>query len=118
MVNALFVMIVFLLQLNKDNIHVKWPLGVKTNITYDEKTQEVTKSGTSYTQSGTYYAVCVPMVSLQVQFFNFSIFFCFFLFIFFCAHQITRQNENLHIDSKMFPRKSMKIRKSYSITKR
>ncbi|ETN60018.1 chitin synthase [Anopheles darlingi] len=40
MINALFVLIVFLLQLNKDNIHVKWPLGVKTNITYDEATQE------------------------------------------------------------------------------
>lgn len=43
MINALFVLIVFLLQLNKDNIHVKWPLGVKTNITYDEATQEVTR---------------------------------------------------------------------------
>lgn len=42
MVNALFVLIVFLLQLNKDSLHVKWPLGVKTNITYDEVTQEVT----------------------------------------------------------------------------
>ncbi|XP_037922524.1 chitin synthase chs-2 isoform X1 [Hermetia illucens] len=41
MINALFVLIVFLLQLNKDNIHVKWPFGVKTNITYDEATQEV-----------------------------------------------------------------------------
>ncbi|XP_061707235.1 chitin synthase chs-2 isoform X1 [Cydia pomonella] len=41
MVNALFVLIVFLLQLNKDNLHFKWPLGVKTNITYDEVTQEV-----------------------------------------------------------------------------
>nr|QHN12653.3 chitin synthase A [Chilo partellus] len=41
MVNALFVLIVFLLQLNKDNIHIKWPFGVKTNITYDEVTQEV-----------------------------------------------------------------------------
>lgn len=41
MINALFVLIVFLLQLNKDSIHVKWPLGVKTNITYDETTQEV-----------------------------------------------------------------------------
>lgn len=45
MINALFVLIVFLLQLNKDNIHVKWPLGVKTNITYDEATQEVTPTG-------------------------------------------------------------------------
>lgn len=41
MINALFVMIVFLLQLNKDNLHVKWPFGVKTNITYDDTTQEV-----------------------------------------------------------------------------
>uniref|UniRef100_A0A336MER8 chitin synthase n=1 Tax=Culicoides sonorensis TaxID=179676 RepID=A0A336MER8_CULSO len=41
MFNALFVLIVFLLQLNKDKIHVNWPLGIKTNITYDEITQEV-----------------------------------------------------------------------------
>nr|NP_001296068.1 uncharacterized LOC105380296 [Plutella xylostella]API61825.1 chitin synthase 1 [Plutella xylostella]API61826.1 chitin synthase 1 [Plutella xylostella]BAF47974.1 chitin synthase 1 [Plutella xylostella] len=41
MINALFVLIVFLLQLNKDNLHIKWPFGVKTNITYDEVTQEV-----------------------------------------------------------------------------
>ncbi|XP_015109436.1 chitin synthase chs-2 isoform X1 [Diachasma alloeum] len=41
MLNALFVLIVFLLQLNKDLLHVKWPFGIKTNITYDESTQEV-----------------------------------------------------------------------------
>lgn len=41
MFNALFVLVVFLLQLNKDQIHVKWPLGVKTNITYNEETSEV-----------------------------------------------------------------------------
>lgn len=41
MINALFVLIVFLLQLNKDNLHFKWPFGVKTNITVDEATQEV-----------------------------------------------------------------------------
>ncbi|CAB0029536.1 unnamed protein product [Trichogramma brassicae] len=39
--NALFVLIVFLLQLNKDQLHVKWPFGIKTNITYDSTTQEV-----------------------------------------------------------------------------
>lgn len=47
MVNALFVLIVFLLQLNKDNLHFKWPFGVKTNITYDEVTQEVTWESTT-----------------------------------------------------------------------
>lgn len=41
MMNALFVLIVFLLQLNKDLLHVKWPFGIKTNITYDDFTQEV-----------------------------------------------------------------------------
>ncbi|XP_066155145.1 chitin synthase chs-2 isoform X2 [Euwallacea fornicatus] len=41
MFNALFVLVVFLLQLNKDQIHVKWPLGVRTNITYVEETSEV-----------------------------------------------------------------------------
>ncbi|XP_076291294.1 hyaluronan synthase-like protein kkv isoform X1 [Lasioglossum baleicum] len=41
MLNALFVLIVFLLQLNKDLLHVKWPFGIKTNITYDGNTQEV-----------------------------------------------------------------------------
>ncbi|XP_077301033.1 hyaluronan synthase-like protein kkv isoform X2 [Arctopsyche grandis] len=41
MLNALFVLIVFLLQLNKDLLHIKWPFGIKTNITYDESSQEV-----------------------------------------------------------------------------
>lgn len=42
MINALFVLIVFLLTLKKDYLHIKWPFGVKTNITYDESSQEVT----------------------------------------------------------------------------
>ena len=41
MCNALFILIVFLLQLNKDNIHVDWPLGVKYNITLIEETGQV-----------------------------------------------------------------------------
>ncbi|XP_034174896.2 hyaluronan synthase-like protein kkv isoform X6 [Osmia lignaria lignaria] len=41
MFNALFVLIVFLLQLNKDQLHVIWPLGVKTNVTFIEETSEV-----------------------------------------------------------------------------
>ena len=40
MFNALFILIVFLLQLNKGALHVDWPLGVKTNITYIEETSE------------------------------------------------------------------------------
>lgn len=41
MINALFVLIVFLLQLNKDSLHVKWPISARVNVTYDEVTQEV-----------------------------------------------------------------------------
>ncbi|GLG95121.1 Chitin synthase 1 variant A [Gryllus bimaculatus] len=40
MLNALFVLIVFLLQLSKDKIHIKWPFGVKTNLTFIEESQE------------------------------------------------------------------------------
>ncbi|UYV62604.1 chs1 [Cordylochernes scorpioides] len=41
MFNALFILIVFLLQLNKDRLHIDWPLGVKFNITYIPETSEV-----------------------------------------------------------------------------
>ncbi|XP_022241118.1 uncharacterized protein LOC106458718 [Limulus polyphemus] len=41
MSNALFILIVFLLQLHKDQLHINWPLGVKTNITYIPETSEV-----------------------------------------------------------------------------
>ena len=44
MLNALFILIVFLLQLNKDQIHVVWPLGVKENITIVKDTDQVTSS--------------------------------------------------------------------------
>jgi len=41
MLNALFVLIVFLMQLNKDILHLQWPLGMKYNITYYSKRIEV-----------------------------------------------------------------------------
>lgn len=41
MFNALFILIVFLMQLNKDLLHWDWPLGVKTNTTYIPETSEV-----------------------------------------------------------------------------
>lgn len=40
--NALFVLIVFLLQLNKQYLHVRWPLNVKNNIIFDQDTFEIT----------------------------------------------------------------------------
>ena len=41
MMNAVFVLIVFLLTLNKDKIYLDWPFGIKENITINEDTQEV-----------------------------------------------------------------------------
>lgn len=41
MINALFVLVVFLLTLKKDLIHIKWPLDVKYNFTYNEDSGEV-----------------------------------------------------------------------------
>lgn len=42
MFNALFVLVVFLLQLNKQYLHVRWPLNVKNNIIFDQSTFEIT----------------------------------------------------------------------------
>lgn len=54
MMNALFVLIVFLLTLKKDYLHIKWPFGVRTNITYDETTQEVITMGSHGIFVGTF----------------------------------------------------------------
>ena len=39
MFNALFVLIVFMLTLNKDILHIDWPFGVKTSITITDDNQ-------------------------------------------------------------------------------
>lgn len=41
MLNALFVLVVFLLTLKKDLLHINWPLDVKYNVTYNSDTKEV-----------------------------------------------------------------------------
>lgn len=41
MINALFVLIVFLMQLKKEILHVNWPFGATYNISYDAGTNEV-----------------------------------------------------------------------------
>jgi chitin synthase len=35
MVNAVFVLAIFLLQNNKDTIHIDWPFGGTVNMTYN-----------------------------------------------------------------------------------
>lgn len=42
MLNALFVLIVFLLQLNKEALHIQWPLNASNRIEYDSSTNEFT----------------------------------------------------------------------------
>ena len=41
MLNALFVLVIFLLQLSRDEIHLNWPFSVKSNITFDSNKNEV-----------------------------------------------------------------------------
>jgi len=41
MINAVFVILVFLLQLEKETIHINWPFGGETNVTYQPLTSEV-----------------------------------------------------------------------------
>jgi chitin synthase len=41
MLNALFVLVVFLLQLNKENLHIEWTLNAKNEIIYNEGTFEI-----------------------------------------------------------------------------
>ena len=36
MMNALFVLVIFLLQLSRDVLHIQWPLGVRVNIVVDD----------------------------------------------------------------------------------
>lgn len=35
MLNAIFVLVIFLLQLSKDQLHIDWPFNAKSNITFD-----------------------------------------------------------------------------------
>lgn len=41
MSNALFILVVFLLQLNKDILHIDWPFGIRENITFIPDTNEI-----------------------------------------------------------------------------
>jgi chitin synthase len=41
MLNALVVLVIFLLQLSRDQLHIRWPLGVRETITVDTNTGEV-----------------------------------------------------------------------------
>jgi len=41
MINAVFVILVFLLQLEKESIHINWPFGRQSNVTYQPLSTEV-----------------------------------------------------------------------------
>jgi chitin synthase len=40
--NALFVLVVFLLQVSKEYLHVRWPFNIKNNIIFDQDSFEIT----------------------------------------------------------------------------
>lgn len=41
MINAIFILIVFLLQLNKEQLHIEWPFNAKYEIIYNESEMEI-----------------------------------------------------------------------------
>lgn len=41
MINAIFVLVIFLLQINKEMLHIKWPVQAKNTIFYDGDTHEI-----------------------------------------------------------------------------
>ena len=41
MMNAVFVILVFLLQLEKEAVHIDWPFGTDTNVSYIPASAEV-----------------------------------------------------------------------------
>lgn len=92
MFNTLFVLIVFLLQLNKDQLHVVWPLGVKENITMKEdgevpgsvpkKKKEKNRDAVSLMPRETNTSVC----SVAREFITLFFLFFFPLFFFFFNH--------------------------------
>ncbi|CAG2067451.1 unnamed protein product, partial [Timema podura] len=40
MLNSLFVLAIFLLQLNQDQMHISWPLGAKSYISFNSTSNE------------------------------------------------------------------------------
>ena len=46
--NTLFILIVFMLTLSKDDLYIEWPFGVVENATMMEDTQEVSTFLTSF----------------------------------------------------------------------
>lgn len=40
-INTLFVVMIFLLQINKDVLHIQWPFAIRYDITYNEDSFEV-----------------------------------------------------------------------------
>lgn len=73
MINALFVLIVFLMQLNKEVLHLEWPLGKKYNISYSQYTKEVSRALNS--------SVCATLFSKHPRVSKFIIIFLLFVSI-------------------------------------
>nr|ARQ20736.1 chitin synthase 2 [Grapholitha molesta] len=62
MLNALFVLVIFLLQLNQDQLHFQWPFGQKVDISYDDESNTV--------QIEREYLMLEPIGSLFLVFFG------------------------------------------------
>lgn len=88
--NALFVLVVFLLQLNKQYLHVRWPLNVKNNIIYDQNSFEILIQRE--------YLNLEPISLLFVVFFGIVLFVQFIAMLFHRFATISQILATTHID--------------------
>lgn len=70
MLNALFVLIVFLMQLNKDTLHLQWPFGMKYNVTFNSKEIEVNISIIIIIVTIEYITIVTIIITILLRFIN------------------------------------------------
>ena len=91
--NTLFILIVFMLTLSKDNLYIEWPFGVVENATMMEDTQEVSTFLTSFFLQKKIEQGLKELRDMAV--FYFAMFNALFVLIVF---MLTLNKDVLHID--------------------
>lgn len=76
MLNALFVLIIFLMQLNQDVIHIEWPFGMKYKLSFDESNLEVNFTFLLINKSSLLVSL-VLLIVIPVSFFDTDMSKCF-----------------------------------------
>ena len=94
--NAIFIIIVFLLTLNKDKIFLEWPFGIKENITFNEETFDVSLTLSFFNIISFQALIAAGLKELRDKsVFFFAMFNALFVLIVF---MLTLNKDILHID--------------------